>query len=133
MPTLIGGLDQISSYAAPGSTSSGDSALNRSATPIRSAFSRARSSARSFTSTAVTRTSGTATAIARPITPYPQPRSSTSRASTGGACSRSSTPVPMSSRPWAKTPDPVVSSSQCPQTLARTGTRLNGVAGSAVK
>ena len=41
----------------------------------------------------------------------------------------SSTPVPMSSRPWAKTPEPEVSSSQWPQTLARTGTRRNGVDG----
>ena len=96
---------------------------------------RASSSARSLTSTAVTRASGTATATARPITPYPQPRSSTSRASTGGDASRSSTPVPMSRRPWAKTPEPEVSSSQCPQTLVRTGTRLErgrGVGGEVV-
>jgi hypothetical protein len=69
LPTRIGGLDQIWSYDAPSGTSSGRQAVNRSATPSASAFSRASSSARSLTSTAVTRQVGTATAIASPITP----------------------------------------------------------------
>ena len=82
---------------------------------------------------AVTVQPGTATAMASPITPYPQPRSSTECAPSGAGCSRRSTPVPMSRRPCAKTPDPDVSSSQWPQTFALTGIRLNAACGSAVK
>ncbi len=133
MPIRIGGFDQISSYVAPGSTASGRQAVNRSPTPSASAFSLASRTARSLTSIAVTVQPGTATAIASPMTPYPQPRSSTEPAPSGADCSRSSTPVPMSSRPWANTPEPDVSSSQWPQTLALTGIRLKAACGSAVK
>ena len=84
LPMRIGGLDQISSYVVPAGVSSGAQARNRSANPSLSAFSLARSTARWFTSTPVTdpASAGTpsarhAAATARPITPYPVPRSST--------------------------------------------------------
>ena len=59
---------------------------------------------------------GEQAATASPITPYPQPRSST-RPLAGGSVSRNSTAVPMSSRPRAKTPEPLVSESRLPQTV----------------
>ena len=70
--------------------------------------------------------------MASPITPYPQPRSST-RPGGGGSVSRKSTDVPMSSRPCAKTPDPLVSASSSPHTSDRTAVRWIGAAGSAEK
>ena len=85
-----------------------------------------------MTSTPVTTAPGTATATASPITPYPQPRSST-RPAAGGAVSRNSTAVPMSSRPRAKTPEPLTSDSRWPHTVVSTGSRMNGTDGSAVK
>ena len=75
---------------------------------------------------------GEHTAMASPITPYPQPRSST-RPLAGGSVSRNSTAVPMSSRPRAKTPEPLVSERLLPQTVVTTGWRVNGTAGSAEK
>ena len=39
----------------------------------------------------------------------------------------------MSSRPCAKTPDPLSSARSCPHTRARTGARVNGTDGSAEK
>ena len=131
MPIRIGGFDQISSYVASGGTPSGVLAVNRSVRPSAAAFSLARSTARSLTSTAVT-VAAPARAMARPITPKPQPRSST-RPADGGWVSRKSTAVPMSTRPWAKTPLPLTSSSSWPHTDACTGARLNATDGSAVK
>ena len=69
MPILIGGFDQISSKVASEGTCSGVTATKRPATPRERALSLARSSARSLTSTAVTLASGTALAMASPITP----------------------------------------------------------------
>ena len=39
----------------------------------------------------------------------------------------------MSRRPWAKTPEPLVSRSSWPHTEATTGARLKGTDGSALK
>ena len=75
---------------------------------------------------------GAAIAQASPMTPYPQPRSRI-RPPAGGSVSRKSTDVPMSSRPWAKTPEPLTRLSRCPQTSASTGARWNATAGSAEK
>ena len=107
-------------------------AVNRSARPSAAAFSFASSTARSFTSTPVTVAPGTAAAMASPITPYPQPRSRT-RPPAGAEVSRNSTAVPTSTRPCAKTPEPLSSDSEWPQTEAVTGIRRNGTDGSAEK
>ena len=81
-------------------------AVNRSPSPRRRALSLATRTARSLTSTPHTVEPGTAVASASPITPYPQPRSSSvPPVRSGGSISRNSTAVPMSSRPRANTPD----------------------------
>ena len=101
-------------------------------TPRAAAFSLASRIARSLTSSPITDESGTAVAIARPITPYPQPRSR-KRPDTGGSTSRRSTAVAWSRCPRLKTPAPLVSSSSCPHTDAVNVSRSNGTDGSAAK
>ena len=76
--------------------------------------------------------SGTAAAIASPITPYPQPRSR-NRPCTGGSVSRNRIAVAWSRWPRLKTPEPLVSVSSCPHTSQVNVSRSNGTDGSALK
>ena len=63
----------------------------------------------------------------------PDGRAPRIRPGAGGSVSRNSTEVPMSSRPWANTPDPLMRRSDRPQTVVSTGTRSNATRGSALK
>ena len=69
LPMRMGGLDQISSKTWLPGTCSGRQATKRESRPAARALSLASSSARSLTSTPVTLASGTAFAIASPMTP----------------------------------------------------------------
>ena len=80
----------------------------------------------------MTDASGTAAAIASPITPYPQPRSR-NRPCTGGSVSRKSTAVAWSRCPRLKTPEPLTSVSSRPHTSQVKVSRANGTDGSALK
>src|SRR5919197_5383546 len=78
--STYGGVETTRSYGPPRNppATSCSSNRTRAASPVSSAFSRARSSASLETSIAVTRAPGCSSAIARAIAPVPVPTSSTS-------------------------------------------------------